>query len=153
MLLSAMMILGCWSGDVTMEHKYIEGGPCDDFTMEFSIGADGRLKVFKHVVACPSGFDTTWTELDFEMRDDGDLWKQPVRGDKRIVGWFKDGEFYAEDSLNAWMYSVFNAQYSQANEAEGTAESLNWQDRMFRTDEQNWAVTGQLSRVDCPEAD
>ncbi len=145
MILNAMMLLGCWAGTPHMEHKFLDDGNCDDYAIEFYMEGD-KLHLRKLAVSCPNNFDTTWTELNFDLRDDGVLWAKPTRGDEKIVGWFKDAQFHAEDSLNAWMYSVWHADYMRDDSG---SETIDWQDRLIRADEQFWAVQGLLQKVEC----
>jgi len=155
MILSAMMILGCWTGSVDLTHKFTGDGVCEEYSLKFEYEESSqKLNVKKLGVRCPDGFDTMWTDLSLRVGEDGSLWLKPARGDEGIVGWFRDGEFHVEDALNAWMYNFWSGKHMVEDASgETPVETLVWEDRLLRKGEDYWALSGALNRASCSDFD
>ena len=148
-MLAELFFLGCWSGPVLLEHKYLENKQCDTFNLQF-FETDAGIGFRHYDWACQENFVFNWEELTYRGDDEGSLWKEASgRREPAIVGYVEEERLHVVESLNLYMGNFFDVSQVESNGV-GMSSSIEWSDEFVRNNEKFWRVSGVLESVECP---
>lgn len=145
-----LFFLGCWSGPVLVEHKYLEDKTCPGFNVQF-FETDNGIGFRHYDWACESDHALPWQEYSYRLDQEGSLWKEASgRREAAIVGYVEDHRLHVVESLNLYMGNFFDVRFSEAEDP-GMSSKIQWSDEFVRNNESYWRLSGELSPVECPD--